>query len=186
MCEELWSQTDEEGFISVAEWPAFDAAKVDASAEEQENLVVDVMSDTNNILKAMKIVPKRICYYTTSSWKWQVYLKVLQKSVEGNPNIGDLIKECAADAALKPHMKDVAGMVPRMIKALTKISAERKISMVNIGATDEKTIMHGAASFLKERFNADVAVYAEDDQQSFDPKNRASMAMPYQPAIYVE
>jgi hypothetical protein len=46
--------------------------------------------------------------------------------------------------------------------------------------------MQGAASFFKERFNAEVAVYAEDDQQRFDPKNRASMAMPYQPAIYVE
>ncbi len=186
MCEELWSQTDEEGFISVAKWPAIDAAKVDAQAEEQENLVVDVMSDTNNILKAMKIVPKRICYYTASAWKWQVYLKVLQKSAAGNPNIGDLIKECAQDAALKPHMKDVAGMVPRMIKALTKVSGDRKTNMANIGVTDEKTVMQGAASFFKERFNADVAVYAEDDQQRFDPKNRASIAMPYQPAIYVE
>jgi leucyl-tRNA synthetase len=186
MCEELWSQTDEEGFISVAKWPAFDAGKVDAQAEEQENLVVDVMSDTNNILKAMKIVPKRICYYTASAWKWQVYLKVLQKTGAGNPNIGDLMKECAQDAALKPHMKDVAGMVPRMIKALTKVSGDRKTNMANIGVTDEKTVMQGAASFFKERFNADVAVYAEDDQQRFDPKNRASIAMPYQPAIYVE
>jgi len=186
MCEELWSQTDEEGFISVAKWPAIDVAKVDAQAEEQENLVVDVMSDTNNILKAMKIVPKRICYYTAPAWKWQVYLKVLQKSASGNPNIGDLMKECAQDAALKPHMKDVAGMVPRMIKALTKVSGDRKTNMANIGVTDEKTVMQGAASFFKDRFNADVDVYTEDDQQRFDPKNRASMAMPYQPAIYVE
>jgi leucyl-tRNA synthetase len=186
MCEELWSQTDEEGFISAAKWPAFNAAKVNASVEEQENLVVDVMSDTNNILKAMKIVPKRICYYTSSSWKWQVYLKVLQKSTAGNPNIGDLMKECAADASLKSHMKDVAGMVPRMIKALTRVPGERKTNMANIGATDEKAIMFGAISFFKERFNADVVVFAEDDQQRFDPKNRASMALPYQPAIYVE
>ncbi|MGE5187983.1 MAG: class I tRNA ligase family protein, partial [Betaproteobacteria bacterium] len=186
ICEELWSQTGEEGFISVAKWPTFDASQIDASAEEQENLVVDVMSDTNNILKAMKIVPKRICYYTPSSWKWQVYLKVLQKTTAGNPNIGDLIKECAADAGLKPHMKEVAGMVPRMVKALTKVPSERKINMINIGVTDEKSILLGAAGFFKDRFNADIAVYAEDDQQRFDPRNRASMAMPYQPAIYIE
>jgi hypothetical protein len=134
----------------------------------------------------MKITPKRICYYTAAPWKWQVYLKVLQKTTAGNPNIGDLIKECAADAGLKPHMKDVAGMVPRMVKALTKVPGERKINMINIGVTDEKSIMLGAAGFFKDRFNADVAVYAEDDQKRFDPKNRASMAMPYQPAIYIE
>ena len=46
MCEELWSQTGEEGFISVAKWPIFDPAKVDVAAEEQETLVTDVMADT--------------------------------------------------------------------------------------------------------------------------------------------
>ena len=59
MCEELWSQTGEEGFISVAKWPIYDPAKVDVAAEEQENLVTGVMGDTNNILKAMKIAPKQ-------------------------------------------------------------------------------------------------------------------------------
>jgi leucyl-tRNA synthetase len=186
MCEELWSQTGEEGFISVATWPVFDPAKVDVAAEEQENFVTDVMADTNNILKAMKIEPKRICYYTTAPWKWQVYLKVLQKVAAGNPNIGELMKEFAADSTLKPHMKDIASVVPRMIKALTKVSGERKTNMAKIGVVDEKAIISGAAAFFKERFNAEVSVYAEDDQQRFDPKNRAAMAMPYQPAIYIE
>ena len=46
LCEELWSQTGEEGFISVANWPTFDAAKIDVAAEEQENLITDLMTDT--------------------------------------------------------------------------------------------------------------------------------------------
>jgi quercetin dioxygenase-like cupin family protein len=29
-------------------------------------------------------------------------------------------------------------------------------------------------------------VYSEDDKTRYDPKQRASMAMPYQPAIYIE
>ena len=40
--------------------------------------------------------------------------------------------------------------------------------------------------FLKERFNAEVAVYREDDAERYDPKHRAGMAMPYQPAIFIE
>ena len=186
ICEELWSQTGEEGFISVAAWPVFDDAKVDVAAEEQENLVTDVMADTNNILRAMKITPKRVCYYTAAPWKWQVYLKIVQKTAAGNPNIGELMKEFASDAALKPHMKDIAGMVPKIIKALTKVSGERKVNMQKIGVVNEKAIVYGAAAFLKERFNAEVSVYSEDDQKRFDPKNRAAMATPYQPAIYIE
>jgi leucyl-tRNA synthetase len=171
LCEELWSQTGEAGFISVAKWPTFDSGRVDVAAEERENLVTDVISDTVNIEKATKIAPKRLCYYTSALWKWQVYLKVLDKTVAGEAKIGELMKEFAADTDLKPHMKDIAGLVPRVIKALTKVSDERKASMLKIKAVDEKEILEGALGFLKERF---------------DPKNRAVMAMPYQPAIYIE
>jgi leucyl-tRNA synthetase len=186
MCEELWSRTGEEGFISVAKWPVYDPTKVDVAAEEQENFVADVMADTNNILKAMKIAPTRIVYYTAADWKWQVYLKVISKTVSGEAKINEVMKEFASDAALKPHMKDIAAMVPRVIKALTKVSGERKANMAKIGAVDEKAILDSAAAFLKDRFNAQISVYDESDEKRFDPKHRSAMAMPYQPAIYVE
>jgi leucyl-tRNA synthetase len=186
LCEELWSQTGEGGFISTAQWPAFDAGKLDVAAEEQENLITDLMTDTSNIIKATKITPKRICYYSAAPWKWQVYLKILDKTFVGEAKIGELMKDFAADKDLKPHMKEIAGLVPRVIKALTKVSSERKANMQKIKAVDERTILVGAASFLGERYNAEVSVYIEDHPTRFDPKNRASMAMPYQPAIYME
>jgi len=186
MCEELWSQAGEEGFISVAAWPRFDADKLDLAAEEQENLVIDVMADTQNILKAMKISPKRICYYTAAPWKWKICLKVLEKTLAGGANIGLLMKEFASDSDLRSHMKEISGMVPRIIKALTKVSGERKANMLNVAVADEKAILKGAAVFLRERFKSETSVYSEEDQQRFDPKNRASMALPYQPAIYIE
>ncbi len=186
MCEELWSQAGEEGFISVAAWPRFDADKLDLAAEEQENLVIDVMADTQNILKAMKISPKRICYYTAAPWKWKICLKVLEKTLAGGANIGLLMKEFASDSDLRSRMKEISGMVPRIIKALTKVSGERKANMLNVAVADEKAILKGAAVFLRERFKSETSVYSEEDQQRFDPKNRASMALPYQPAIYIE
>jgi leucyl-tRNA synthetase len=186
LCEELWSQTDEVGFISTAQWPVFDAGKLDVAAEEQENLITDLMTDTSNIIKATKITPKRICYYSTAPWKWQVYLKILDKTFAGEAKIGDLMKEFAADKDLKLHMKEIAALVPRVIKALTKVSSERKANMQKIKTVDEHTILAGAIRFLSERYSAEVSVYSEDDTTRFDPKNRASMAMPYQPAIYME
>jgi leucyl-tRNA synthetase len=186
LCEELWSQTGERDFISITKWPIFDADKVDVAAEEQESLVVDVMSDTTNILKAMKISPKRICYFTAAPWKWQVYLKVLEKAVAGEVKIGELMREFASAPDLKSHMKDIASIVPRMMKNLTKVSGERKVNMQKIKDVDEKTILQDAVGFLRERFNAEVSVYGENDEERYDPKHRSVMAMPYQPAIYVE
>jgi hypothetical protein len=144
------------------------------------------MADTSNILKAMKITPKHICYYTAASWKWQVYLKVLDKTLAGEAKINELMKEFAADKDLKPHMKDIAGMFPRVMKALTKLPNERKANIIKIKAVDEKEILDNALGFLKERFKAEVCVFSEDYPKRYDPKNRAVMAMPYQPAIYIE
>jgi leucyl-tRNA synthetase len=186
LTEELWSQTGEAGFISVASWPTCNESKVDVAAEEEESLIADVMSDTSNILKAMKITPKHICFYTAASWKWQMYLKVLEKSLAGEAKINELMKEFAADKDLKPHMKDIAGMVPKIMKALTKLPGDRKANILKIKAVDEKELFASAISFLQDRFNAEISVFGENDEKLYDPKCRAVMAMPYQPAIYIE
>jgi len=185
-CEELWSRAGEKDFISLAEWPRVDAERVDVAAEEQENLIVDLIADTLNILKATKIAPKRICVYTAAAWKWRVYLKLLEKAAAGEVKIGEVMREFAADDDLKPRMKDVAALVPRVIKALTKQSGERKANMLRIREMDELEVVSEAVGFLMERFNAEVAVYSEDDAERYDPKQRAVMAMPYQPAIFIE
>ncbi len=186
LTEELWSLTGETGFVSVAPWPVCDEAKVDIAAEEQENLVTDVLSDTSNILKAMKITPKRLCYYTAPKWKWNVYLKILEKTIAGEAKINELMKEFAADTDLKPHMKDIAGMVPRIMKALTKLPSDRKNNILKIKTVNEKELLEKTVGFLEERFNTEVSVYSEEDTKRYDPKCRAPMAMPYQPAIYME
>jgi leucyl-tRNA synthetase len=134
----------------------------------------------------MKIAPTKIVYYTAAPWKWQVYLKIVEKTVAGEAKINELMKEFASDASLKPHMKDIAPMVPKIIKALTKVSGDRKANMVKIGQVDEKAIITGTACFYKDRFNAEIQVYGESDTDKFDPKSRSAMAMPYQPAIYIE
>jgi len=39
--------------------------------------------------------------------------------------------------------------------------------------------------FTKE-FDAEIAIYSEDDDNKIDPKNKAKMARPYKPALYIE
>jgi hypothetical protein len=182
----LWNQSGETGFISVAEWPHVDSRLVDVAAEEQENFVVDLIGDTLNILKATKIAPKRVCVYTAALWKWQVYLKILSKAVVGEVKMNEIMKELSADATLKPMMREVAGLVPRLIKALMKLSVERKANILKIGALNEKQIVEDALGFLCERFKAEVSVYWENDAKRHDPKGRAGMAIPGQPAIFIE
>ncbi len=185
-CEEAWSRAGGSGFISVAEWPRAEAGLVDAAAEEQENFVVDLIDDTLNILKATKIAPKRVCVYTAAPWKWQVYRKVLAKSAVGELKIGEVMRELAADSTLKPHMKEIAGLVPRLVKAVSKLSSERRSNFLKIGLVDEKAVVQDAGHFLEERFGSEVLAFGEDEEGRYDPKGRAGLALPGQPAIFVE
>jgi leucyl-tRNA synthetase len=186
VCEELWSTMGKRGFISVAEWPQADENKKDALAEERENLITDLIEDTLNVLKATKITPTRICYYTAATWKWRAYRNVVGKAVVGEVKINEVMKELAKDSTLRENMKAVASFVPKALKALNKLPNERKARLAEIELANEKEVIEEALDFLKERFNAEITVYGEEDGARYDPKQRAALAMPGQPAIYIE
>jgi leucyl-tRNA synthetase len=185
-CEELWSKTGGVDFISTAEWPRADPSKVDVLAEEWENLITHLIEDTLNVLKATKITPTRICYYTAAVWKWKVYRNVLGKAVQGEVKVSEIMKELAKDSTLKKNLKAVAAFVPRVLKTLDRLPSYRKARIAQVEIADEKEIIEDAVVFLNARFNAQVTVYSEEAETRYDPKRRAALAMPGQPAIYIE
>jgi leucyl-tRNA synthetase len=186
LCEELWSAAGKKSFISLAEWPRVDEDKVDMLAEERENLLTDLIEDTLNVLKATKISPAQICYYTAAGWKWRIYRNLVARAVEGEVKVNEVMKELAKDPSLRANMKAVASFVPKVLKTLSKLPNERKARIAKIEMTNEKEIIEDALGFLKERFNAEVTVYGEEDKARYDPKQRAALAAPSQPAIYIE
>jgi leucyl-tRNA synthetase len=42
------------------------------------------------------------------------------------------------------------------------------------------------SNYLAKEIGADIFVFSEDDHSRYDPKNRAELAKPYRPAIYLE
>lgn len=51
---------------------------------------------------------------------------------------------------------------------------------------NEKDVIEEARGFLMDRFKAQIMVYSEEDKERYDPRQRAVMAMPCRPAIYIE
>jgi len=186
VCEELWSAAGKKNFISLAEWPRVDENKVDVLSEERESLLTDLIDDTLNVVKATKITPSRICYYTAAGWKWRVYRSLVARSVEGEVRVGEVMREFAKDSSLRENMKAVASFVPKVLKSLNKLPSERKKRLANVELSSEKEFIESALNFLEERFNAKVAVYGEEAESRYDPKQRAALAIPSKPAIYIE
>jgi leucyl-tRNA synthetase len=185
MCEEIWSKLGKTGFVSVADWPVIDQNKVDVKAEETENLIKNVLEDTSNILRATKMVPKQIYYYSAASWKWKAYMTALKKSASGNVVIGDLMKELMAD----PELKTVAGKVAKFAQGIAqdinRMPEDMKQRQLQTGALDETGLLRNAEAFFGREFNVKIHAYTEDDPNIHDPQRKAGYAKPYRPAIYI-
>jgi len=186
LCEEVWEKMGRKGFVAETAWPSYDPSKVDPMAEEAEKTVRETMEDTSNLLKAMKIKPRKICYYTASDWKWDVYLKMLEKAEAGKLNRGDLIKELVSDPSLKAKAREVASFVGSIADQVLRMPSDARRLKLHLGKIDELEVLKGAQGFYSKQFEAEVAMFAQGDPQRYDPKGRSELAQPYRPAIFIE
>lgn len=186
ICEELWEKMGGEGFVSLAYWPKPDEAKVDIKAEENETLIMNTLEDTLKVIKATGLKPKKICYYTPTKWKWHVYLKALEMAEKGSAKPGDLIKELMSKPDLKKLAQHVAKYAQKVVEVASMMPPESRQKKLKVSTIDENRLLSEAQAFFKREFNVDLNVFSEEDPQRYDPKNRAHLAEPYRPAIYVE
>jgi leucyl-tRNA synthetase len=186
ICEEIWSKMGKEGFISLAEWPTYDEKKADMRAEETENFIKNILEDTSNILRATKIVPKMICYYSAAPWKWKVYLTALEKSIPAKINLSDLMKELMKNSDLRKMAEKVAKFARQIVEEINRMPEDKKRRQLQIGSVDENKTLKEATAFFEREFNAKIHAYWGDDINRYDPNKKAEQASPYRPAIYVE
>ena len=186
ICEELWEKMGGKGFVSLASWPKFDSARVDVKAEESETLIASAIEDTQNIVKATNMTPKRIYYYVAALWKWKAHLIALRKSVSAKVTQRELMNELMIDPEMKKAAKSVAKFVNQITDEVNRVSTERRQRQLEAGEIDEDSILRDAEAFFRREFGAEIHIYSEEDPKRYDPKNRAQLAKPYRPAIYIE
>jgi leucyl-tRNA synthetase len=186
LCEELWEVIGGEGFVSDSKWPEYDESKIDSRILLGEDLIVSVKNDSINILNATNLEPKRIVFYVASRWKWEIYLKALKLAEEGDLKISAIMKEAMKDDNLRGEGKRVASFVQEVVRDLTRTSEETVKRRLASGPQQEFKTLMDAKAFLAKELKAEIEVYEEDSPTRIDPKDRARLAEPYRPAIYVE
>jgi len=186
VCEELWEMRGNKEFVSVTPWPQPDESKIDIGTEENEKLVMSILEDTQNILKATGVKPKKVCYYVAAPWKWQIWLSALEKSATGKIAQKNLMKELMAKPELRTKADKVSKFVGQTTDELNRMAEERKKQLLQIKSIDETQTVKEAKSFLEKELNAKVEVYGEEETKRYDPKSRAQLAKPYRPAIFIE
>ncbi|MFH1823547.1 MAG: leucine--tRNA ligase [archaeon] len=83
ICEEIWKDMKQKGFVSVAKWPIADKKKINKKFEEQDGIVDKLTSDINNILRIIdKKVIKAFVYVLPKELElFKEALNSVQKSV---------------------------------------------------------------------------------------------------------
>ncbi|NND86617.1 MAG: leucine--tRNA ligase [Nitrosopumilus sp.] len=187
VAEEMWENLGNSDLVSKSAWPKFSKEKLDAVSIQSEELLKGTIDDISNILKVIKIIPKKIVIYVNSDvMKSKVYRKVLSIMVGGQNNMGVVMKELIADPETT-DAKKMPNFIQKVIKDLLSESEEIKQMKLESGPFDEKEFLKSELSSIgKKEFGVEIQVYSESDDDIYDPKGKARHARPFKPAILIE
>ncbi len=175
LCEELWSELGNKGFVSLAPWPSVEEDLVNKEAELSEELIMDTTKDIESILEVTGIKPKRILLYVAPKWKADVLNLANEFKGEGAKRIID-------EAMKRPEIRKHGNAAVKYINDLMKDPSRIRPA----GKMDELSSLKEAADFLGKEFGAKVEVYDAEDASAYDPLNKRGNAAPLKPAIYIE
>lgn len=182
VAEELWSEAGFEGLVSEAQFPEADDSKRNAAAEYGEGLVQEVIGDVNEIKKMAKTEVSKAVIYTTPMWKVGVMKDAIAMAEAGNLTIPDLTKRCMADENLKKRGKETSDFVKKIAVDLMRSNLKDKKALADL---DEEALLKSAKDFIASETGMETEIYGADEEDKFDPSNKARVAVPGRPAIYL-
>ncbi|HEY7778176.1 MAG TPA: leucine--tRNA ligase [Nitrososphaeraceae archaeon] len=189
-CEEVWELIGNDSYISKAQWPEIDQAKISIKSEDNEKLIQNIIFDIQKITKVTKMVPKKISIYTASSIKCVLYRKILDRiQRQVTPNFGQIMKEFINDNEVKDLVKRNPDLVRKIIDDILSESENVRERRMKMDSFDEKMPLDDGKSLLISELGnnqLEVHIYSEDDNDKYDPKQKSKFARPYKPAIYIE
>ena len=186
MAEEIWEKLGNTELASKSAWPSSVGIEFDPTSIQTETLLKSIIDDINNILKVTKISPKKITIYTADKWKSKAYSLILRNVLDGETNIGTIIKSLIANKETEEIKKD-HDFVKKILNDILSESIELRKGKMDIEQIDESQIISSElTSLVKNDYNVELNVFSESDSEKYDPKNKAKTARPFKPAILIE
>ena len=186
IAEEMWQKLGNSELASKSPWPSSIVTEIDFESIQTETLLKSIIDDINNILKVTKISPKKIIIYTAEQWKSKAYNSILKNVLDGQTNIGAIIKSLIANKETEQIKKD-PDFVKKTLNDILSEPTELRKGRMKVGEIDEKKIISSElSSLIKNDYNVELDVFSESDVNKYDPKNKAKSARPFKPAILIE
>ena len=185
IAEEMWEKLGNSDMVSKSSWPTVTFDAIDSQAIKSEDYLKSIIDDISNILKVTKINPKKISIYTANKFKSKTYRVILEKVMDGQTNMGAIMKELIANPETS-DIKKTPDFVQKTIKDILSEPTEIRKTKLESEIDEKKLIFDELILLAKQDFGVDVSVYTEDDYEIYDPKGKARNARPFKPAILIE
>ena len=186
IAEEMWEKLGNSGLVSLSSWPSVVDDIIDPVAIQSEELLKSIIDDIANIIKVTKMTPKKITIYTADAFKSKAYHSILEKMMDGQTNMGEIMKELIANKETSDIKKN-PDFVQKTIKDILSEPVEIRKTKLETPEFDEKSwIANELISLAKAEFGVDLQVFSESDSGIYDPKGKARYARPFKPAILIE
>jgi len=183
LSEEIWHINNDD-FISNKNYPNFNSEEIYETEEIGEYLLSNLIEDANEILKVTKIKPKKICIYTSPSWKQEIFRKSIKLSDENNLNMAVLMKDIMNNPEMKKNANNVSKYAGKIIGEIKKLNDyDKKRYIVEI---DEKKYLDDSIDYLKDNFKCEILIFKAGESNIYDPSDKSRYSQPLKPAIYIE
>ena len=175
LCEEAWERLGNEGFVSLAEWPAPDEQAISPELEEAVDAVFGTIRDIKEIVTVTgKSYSKAYVYVGPEDWKYRV-VRIVTES-ENVPR-KELISKVMTDPEVRRHGKEAVRLVDdilsgRIPRSRVDRQLEEKVFTELKGLIEKKT---GLKVFIEPA-----------SSPSYDPQGKSKYAAPLRPGIYLE
>src|SRR3972149_581093 len=152
--------------------------------EGLHNIIFSFEGDLQWYLKRAKAKKSKI--YTANAFKSKAYHSILEKMMDGQTNMGEIIKELIANKETSDIKKN-PDFVQKTINDILSEPVEIRKTKLETPEFDEKSwIANELISLAKAEFGVDLQVFSESDSGIYDPKGKARHARPFKPAILIE
>ncbi|MDP2767450.1 MAG: leucine--tRNA ligase [Candidatus Methanoperedens sp.] len=183
LCDEIWDKLGGK-FISLAQYPEPDMSLIDKGAELAEEITNNTLRDIEEIIRLIKIKPKRIILYTSASWKKKVLKRAIMLYKDNALDMKALMNALMSDPAARAYVKEIPKFAQKVITEIKGMDTEWMNYLIDVDF-DETYALNEAREFLSRAVECNIEIY-NADVPGYDPQGKSSLASPMRPAIYIE
>jgi leucyl-tRNA synthetase len=181
-CEEMWEKLGREPFLVNQTWPT-PSGQPSPDAEIAERLVANTLDDVKRILAATSSSYSKLNIYIAEQWKRELFVLSARKVLQGC-KMPEAIAEAMRDPEIRKMGKPAASFIQRIYADFTRRPKDELEELIS-AEVDEAAVLAEASEFIAAEMGMEILLQSAE-RPVRDPEGKASRALPFKPAIFME